>query len=149
MDQEELEMDQEESDQMDEGQIIEDMDAIDPRSAPTADIVQIAVAWATKMAAQPNGFVIGEGELVEAIVEAATLSTAAKIAEDDLGEDDEDVGEDIDQMDDDDEIAVDLPEEMTCEPDDDIPPYESGQLFILDLTDKTCCPLFEDHTISY
>ena len=36
-------------------------------------------------------------------------------------------------MDDDEEIAVDLPEEMTFGPDDDISPYESDQLFIFRL----------------
>ena len=82
------------------------------------------------MAAQPEGFVIGEEEIAEAIVEAQALAAAAEIAEDDL-DDDEDIGDDgdlmgdDDVMDDDKEIAADPPEEMTFRPDDDVLPCES------------------------
>ena len=77
------------------------------------------------MVAQTDGFMIGEEELAEAIVEAQALVATAEIAEDGL-DDEEDVGDDDDMMDDDEEIAVDPPEEMTFGPDDDTPPYESN-----------------------
>ena len=118
-------MDPNEPDQMDEGQIIEDIDAVALGPAPAADIAQIVAVWAAEMAAQPNGLVTGDDELAEAIVEAEALVATTKIAEDDLGGDDEDVEGYDGLMDDDEEIAADLPEEMTFEPDDDIPPYES------------------------
>ena len=118
-------MDLEEPNQMDKGQIIEDMDAVAPRPAPAAEIVQIATVWATEMAAQPDGFMIGEEELAEAILEAEALTAVVKMAEDDPNEDDEDIDDDDDMMDDDEDIAADLPVEMTFGLDDDIPPYES------------------------
>ena len=74
---------------------------------------------------QPDGFVIGEEELAEAIVEAEALAAAAEIAEDNLDEDDEDIEDNEDWMDDDEEIAANLPEVMTFEPDDDILPCKS------------------------
>ena len=122
---EDPEMDLEEPDQIDEGQIIEDVEVVAPGLAPVADIAQITVVWAAEMASQPGGFVIGEEELAEAIVEAQALAAATKIAEDDLDDDDEDIRDDDDLMDDDEEIAADPPEEMTFGPDDDILPYES------------------------
>ena len=63
-------MDPKELDQIDEGQIIEDVEEVAPGTVLVADIAQIAVVWAAEMAAQPGGFVIGEEELAEAIVEA-------------------------------------------------------------------------------
>ena len=77
------------------------------------------------MAAQPDSFVIGEEELVESIVEAVALATATGVADHDLNEADEDIEGGEDLMDDDEDIAVDLPDEMTFGHDDDIPPYES------------------------
>ena len=68
---------------------------------------------------------IDEEELVKAIVKAAALAVVAKIAEDDLGKDDKDVEDNEDWMVDGEEIAADLPEEMTFGPDDDFLPYES------------------------
>ena len=44
---------------------------------------------------------------------------------DDLMDDDEDIGDGDNLMDDDEDIVVDVLEEMTFGPDDDIPPYES------------------------
>ena len=41
-----------------------------PVLAPAVDIAQITAVWVAEMAAQPDGFVIGEEELAEAIVEA-------------------------------------------------------------------------------
>ena len=77
------------------------------------------------MAAQPDGFRIGNEELAEAIIEAKALAAVAEVADDNLDEDDGDIEDGDDLMDDEKEIAVDLPEEMTFRPDDDIPPYES------------------------
>ena len=110
---------------MNEGKIIEDIDAVALRPTPTPDIVQIVIVWATEMAAQPDGFVIGDEQLAETIVEVEAFAAATKIAEDDLDEDHEDIEDDDDLMDDDEEIAADLPEEMNFRPDDDVPPYES------------------------
>ena len=114
-------MDLEELDQIDEGQIIEDIDVIALGPTPIADIAQIVAVWAAEMATQPKGFVIGEDELAEAIVEAQALTAVVEIAEDGL-DDDEDIRDDDDLMDDDDvmdedrEIAADPPEEMTFGP---------------------------------
>ena len=47
---EEPKMDQKELDQIDEGQIIEDIDAVALGPVLVADIVQIAVVWAAEMA---------------------------------------------------------------------------------------------------
>ena len=130
MDDEDIDEDPEERDQIDEGEVIEDIEVVAPGPAPVADIAQIAAVWAAEIAAQPEGFVIGNEELAVAIVEAQTLANASEIAEDDL-DDDKDMGDDDDLMDgddlmdDNDEIAADLPKEMTFGPDDDIPPYES------------------------
>ena len=89
-------MDPEEPEQLDEDEI---MDVIASGPVPTADIVQIAAVWVVEMAAQPDGFVIEEEELVEAIVEAQAFAAAVEIAKDDL-DDDEDIGDADDLMDD-------------------------------------------------
>ena len=89
------------------------------------DIVQIAAIWVAEMAAQPDGFVIGEEELAEAIVEAEALVVVAKVANDELNEDDEHIEGDDDLMDDNEEMVADLLEKMIFGSDDDVPPYES------------------------
>ena len=71
------------------------------------------------MAAQP------EEELADAIVEAEALAAIVEVADDNLDEDDEDIEGGDDLMADDEEIAADLPDEMTYKLDDDIPPYKS------------------------
>ena len=60
---EELEMDLEESNKIDEGQIIEDIDAVAPRSIPATDIAQITAVQAVEMAAQLDGSMIRDEEL--------------------------------------------------------------------------------------
>ena len=59
---EERKMDPEELDQMNEGQIIEDMDAVVPRSAPATDIAYIAVVLVAEMTARPDGFCDSRGK---------------------------------------------------------------------------------------
>ena len=99
--------------------IEEDIDAVAPRPAVAANIAQIVVVWVAEMAAQPDGFEIGEEELAKAIVVAEALVVAAEVVGDELDEDDEDI------EDDDGEIAADLPEKMIFGSDDDIQPYKS------------------------
>ena len=65
------------------------------------------------MAALPEGFVVGEEKLTEAIVEAEELVVAIEIADDDLDEDDEDIEDDDELMDGDEEIVADLLKVMT------------------------------------
>ena len=131
----EPEMDPEELDYMEEG-----IDAVAPGLALAANIAQIAAIWATEMATQLDGFVIGEKELVEAIAMAEALVATveavddeidddivvAEATDDELDKDDEDIDGDDALMDDNEEIAADLPEEMIFGSDDDIPPYESN-----------------------
>ena len=76
------------------------------------DIAYIVAVWAAEMATQPNGFMIRE-ELAEAMVDAVALVAISEIVEDDLDEDDEDIEDNNDMMDNDEEIAADLLEEMT------------------------------------
>ena len=54
---------------------------------------------------------IWDEELAGAIVEAEALAAAVEIAYDDLDKDDKDIENDDDLMEDEKEIAVDLPEE--------------------------------------
>ena len=75
--------------------------------------------------------------MVETLVEVATLLVAIKVVKDDVEEDinddqkdegevDDDDGMMLVGMDDDEEIAADLPEEMIFGPDDEISLYESN-----------------------
>ena len=77
------------------------------------------------MVAQPDGFEIGEEELVEAILEPDALIAVAEAADDELDEDDEDIEDGDELMNDDEEIAANLHEKMTFGPDDGISPYDS------------------------
>ena len=84
------------------------------------------------MAAQPDDVNIGADGIVEAMIQAQALAADDEAADDELDEiggDDEDLDDEDDLMgewiDDDEEIAAVLPDEMTFGPDDDIPPYAS------------------------
>ena len=114
------------------GQVAEDIAKIVP--GPHTEIAQIVAVWAAEMVAQPDGFVIGEEELVEAIVEAKALAVAVEAVAHDIVEGIDDVVDDEDEdddggmiladMDEDEEIAIDVPEKIIFGPDDGIPPYE-------------------------
>ena len=139
---EESKMDPEEPDQMDEGQIMEDIDAVAPGPAPTTDIAKKAAVWAIEMVVPPDGFVVGEEELAEAIVEAEMLTVIAKVADDDLDEGDGDIEFDGDLMDDDEEIATNLPEEMLLGLTITFHPMSRRITFpSVELTNRVCCPL--------
>ena len=144
---EELEMDPEEPEHM-----VEDIDAVTPGQAPTADITQIAAIWATEMASQPEGFEIREEELVKAIVVAEAFVAIVETIDDELEEDiavteaaddelDEDDEDDDALMDDDEEIATDLPEEIFLGPMMTFHPMSLIRLSFQKVTDRTCCPL--------
>ena len=61
------------------------------------------IVWAIEMAAQPEGFVIGEEELAEAIVEVEVLAFATEAAMDDIEDYIDDV---VDNEDNDDDIGL-------------------------------------------
>ena len=108
-------------DDIEKDQIAGDIIEVVPRAI--AKIAQIVVVWAAEMVAQPDGFIIGKKELVEAIAKAAVLAAAVEgDIEDDVDDDVED-DDFIILADLDDELEV-IPYEMTFGPDDVIPPYE-------------------------
>ena len=132
----ELEIVLKEPDQMDEddiekGQIIEHVADVVPGLA--TEIAQIAAIWDMEMAAQRDGIITGEVELVEAIMETITLVVTVEATQYDIKDDIDDdvqdnvVDNDFIMLEDlDDEIDEIIPNEMTFGPNDEIPPYELG-----------------------
>ena len=72
-----------------EGQIIKDITEVVP--GPHTKIAQVAIVWTVEMASQPNGFMVGDEELAQAIADVEALVATVKVANDNLDEDDEDI----------------------------------------------------------